>query len=453
MKMRKVAMLFVLVTVLCLVGCGKKTPAEEPSATPTATPAETTPTTGPEGTPTPEVTEGPDIPEGTPVERLVTALHNAFADGNVTVTTSKTETNGTETETSGKSVRFVTQDDGELVFIDETFSDGGKQHEFIFFQEHGGVHMWERWENTKMVYEFQPVGEEDASYMYSIIHALWEPGDKAFAQFMKLMADIFPDIPKKAISGADLLEALAPYSSEEFLEKTLGYHQTEDGADVYVIRRELIAGLLQSVSADFKGMAYYLGNGNMTGLADLADVEVTVTYANGCVDAITVKLASASNGGKAEWKLAFSNVGSTVINIPTKKEEEFEKRKFNSMGEEPSNRIGWLKQYERDALEGRVDKDVETVNTLLYFYRDMLADPETNAAVKEIIGTEEYIIYYSEGSNYDKSGIELLDKKLKEKFGAQKLEMASVMWTPLDFHIILWYSSADNAVMVYWEIL
>ena len=451
MKMRKVAILFVLVTVLCLAGCGKKTPAEEPAATPTATPAGTTPTTGPEGTPTPEVTDGPDIPEGTPVERLVTALHNAFADGNVTVTSTTTVTSGTETETRGKSVRFVTQEDGEMVYIDETFSDGGKQHEFIFLQEHGGVHMWEWWENTKMMYEFQPVGEEDASYMYPIICALREPGDKAFQLFMKMMADIFPDIPKKAISGASLLEALAPYSTEEFLEKTLGYHQTEDGADVYLIRKELIAGLVQSMATDFKGMAYYLGSNNVNELADLSDIEVTIAYANGCVDTISAKFASVSEGAKAEWKLAFTNVGATVINIPTKKAEEFEKRKFNSMGEEPSNRVGWLKQYEQDALDGRVDKDVETINTLLNFYRQMLADPATNAAVKEIIGKEEYTIYYSEGSNYDKSGIELLDKQLKEKFGTQKLEMVSVMWTPLNLHVILWFSSTDNAVGVYWE--
>ena len=195
MKMRKTVLLLVLAAVL-LTACGKKTPAEEPSATPTAT---STPTTGPEGTPTPEVTIEPVIPEGTPVERLVTALHNAFADGNVTVTSTTTATKDKETETRGKSVRFVPEANGEMVYIDETFSDGGKQHEFIFLQEHGGVHMWEWWENTKMMYEFQPVGEEDASYMYPIIRALREPGDKAFQLYMQLLADIFPDMPKKAI--------------------------------------------------------------------------------------------------------------------------------------------------------------------------------------------------------------------------------------------------------------
>ncbi|MBQ3979311.1 MAG: hypothetical protein II634_00790, partial [Lachnospiraceae bacterium] len=199
MKVRKVAILFVLVTVLCLAGCGKKTPAEEPSATPTATPAGTTPTTGPEGTPTPEVTDGPDIPEGTPLERLITGLHNAFADGNVTVSTSMTATNGTETETRSKAYRFVPQEDGELIYIDETFTDASKQHEFLFYHEHGGIHMWEWWENTKMVYKFEPIGEEDAKYMYPLIRALREPGDEAFRLFVNMLYDIFPDMPKTVL--------------------------------------------------------------------------------------------------------------------------------------------------------------------------------------------------------------------------------------------------------------
>jgi hypothetical protein len=43
------------------------------------------------------------------------------------------------------------------------------------------------------------------------------------------------------------------------------------------------------------------------------------------VDTITVKFGSVSNGSKAEYKIAFSNVGTSVINIPTKKAEEFER--------------------------------------------------------------------------------------------------------------------------------
>lgn len=452
MKVRKVAVLFLMLTVFCLAGCGKKTPAEEPSVTPTATPGEATPTTGPEGTPTPVVTEGPDIPEGTPLERLITGLHNAFADGNVTVSTSMTATNGTETETRSKAYRFVPQEDGELIYIDETFTDASKQHEFLFYHEHGGIHMWEWWENTKMVYEFEPIGEEDAKYMYPLIRALREPGDEAFRLFVNMLYDIFPDMPKTVLpKDTTLMQLLAPIASEENLEKTLSYHQTEDGADVYVIHREQIASFVQSVSTGFAGMRYYLGDQQLASFTDATDVEIAITYANACVDTITVKFGSVSNGSKAEYKIAFSNVGTSVINIPTKKAEEFEKRKFNTMGEEPSNEIGWVKQYVRDALEGRVDKDVETINDLLHFYNDMLSDPEVNATVKEIIGKEEYFIYYSEGSNYDKAGIEILDKKLKEKYGAQKLQMVSVMWTPLDFQIILMVPTGETEVKVYWQ--
>ena len=198
-------------------------------------------------------------------------------------------------------------------------------------------------------------------------------------------------------------------------------------------------------------MRYYLGDQQLASFTDATDVEIVITYANACVDTITVKFGSVSNGSKGEYKIAFSNVGTSVINIPTKKAEEFEKRKFNTMGEEPSNEIGWVKQYVRDALEGRVDKDVETINDLLHFYNDMLSDPEVNATVKEIIGKEEYFIYYSEGSNYDKAGIEILDKKLKEKYGAQKLQMVSVMWTPLDFQIILMVPTGETEVKVYWQ--
>ncbi len=454
MKKQKLLTILVLVLVM-LAGCGKKTDNETKNdVTNTPTPTKS----AEQGTPTPEPTEEPVVLTGTPFERILTAAHNAFADGNFSFSAAVTAKVPTESEPTkqANNYRFIKCDDGELAFKESIYEDGTKEHEYAFLQPNGGIHLCTWWGDSKMNYEYVPISKEDAGYMYAFVHGLHEPGDEAFQAFVHMCADLFPDWPKTLIpENASLASLLAPFGSTEYLEKTFGYHQTEDGSDVFIIRKEMIAGFLDSLKNNFKGLLYYYGDNSLARIAECGDIEITVSYDGAVLKEIAMRF-QLSDGTKAEQTYTVSNIGTTQINLPTAAKEKFESMKFNPGNEEePSNWSSWLKQYQLDAIEGRVDKDVQTVNELLQAIWECVQDPAINAELKEIVVKEknkELIIYYSEGSNYDKTGIPSIDAKLKEKFGNNKIKMESVMWVPLSLQIYFISEGADGTVQMYYDL-
>ncbi|MBR5712080.1 MAG: hypothetical protein IKX54_00635 [Lachnospiraceae bacterium] len=454
--MRKVKLIVLAVLVMAmLAACGKDTKDgdKKPEVTATPTPAESK-----DGTPTPTPTEEPAVLTGTPFERLITAAHNAFADGNYSFSATVTAKQPTETEptTQANNYRFIKCDDGELAFKESIYEDGTKQHEYAFLHPNGGVHLYTWWGDSKMNYEYVPISKEDAGYMYAFVYGLHEPGDEAFHAFVHMCAEIFPDWPKTLIpENASLSTLLAPFGSTEFLEKTFGYHQNEDGSDVFLIRREMLEKLFKSLETGFPGLLYYYGDNALSRIEQCGDIEITVSYDGAMLQEIAMRFELA-DGTKAEQKYTVSNIGTTQINLPAAAKEKFEKMKFEPGNEEePSNWASWLKQYQQDALAGRVDQDVKTVNDLLQTIWDCVQDETINNELKEIVAKEkdrELIIYYSEGSNYDKTGVPSIDAKLKEKFGNAKIKMESVMWVPLSLQIYFIPDGPDGTVQMYFDL-
>ena len=292
--------------------------------------------------------------------------------------------------------------------------------------------------------------------MYELVYGLHEPGDEALRAVLRMGADIFPDWPKKlAPENAAFATLLAPFASTEALEEKFGYHRTEDGTDVFMVRKDQIGSFLASVESDFVGLRYYLGEQQIMVLSDVGDIEVTVTFDGTFLSGIALHY-KLSDGTKAEQKMTITDIGKTEISLPSAAKEKFESLKFDAGSEEePSNWISWLKQYQLDAIEGRVDKDVATINALLKALWECVQDPAINAELKEMIAKEkdqELIIYYSEGSNYDKTGVASIDAKLKEKFGNAKIKMESVMWVPLSLQIYFIADGPDGSVQMYYNL-
>ncbi len=449
--MKRILLVVLAVFLIALpIGCGKNTTDNDP--TPTTAPTPTT-EAATDGTPTPKPTEEPERLEGTAVERFLTALQNTFAEGSVTVTSEMKGMNGDEEETRTKQIRLISSDEGELMFVADTWEDGSKENKYVFLQEHGGVDMSTWWGNSKMNYDYMAIGAEDAKYMYPIIRNLREPGAAWFQSLVSAYAHMFPDWPAKLVpENSSLLTLLASFCTDEYLEKTFGYHKTDDGADMFVIRNEQLENFKNFVNSDFVGLRYYLGDQTIDTLPMLGEPQLKVSYNGVFLDQIVFHLTT---GGKtAEWAITFSEIGSTTISVPSAAQEKFESMKTtNSLGVEYTERINYITQYELDSFDGKVAKDEAMLQELLDAYVEFGKDPEIAAAVRGELNTtkEAWATFYGEGSRYDVSKIPVLDAKLKERFGDRTLKSNSVWLTPLEITIYLVPEGVEGEVSVYWE--
>ncbi|MBP5354247.1 MAG: hypothetical protein J6Y67_03785 [Lachnospiraceae bacterium] len=450
--MKRIILVVLAVFLIALpIGCGKQQKDNETKPEVTATPTPTT--TATDGTPTPKPTDEPERLEGTAIERFLTALHNSFGEGSVTVTSEMKGMNGDEEETRTKQVRFIIGDDGVLMFVADTWEDGSKQNDYIFLQEHGGVDMATWWGNSKMNYDFMAVSEEDAGYMYPIIRNLGEPGDAWFQSFVKVLAHIFPDWPSKVIpENSSLLTLLAAFSSDEYLEANFGYHKSDDGADLFVIRQEMLEKFVNYVDSDFPSFRWYLGDQSLDMLTMIGNPQLMVSYNGAMLDKIAFHFSVA--GKTADWTITFSEIGSTSISVPSAAQEKFESMKTtNSLGVESTWRVKYMTQFQLDAIEGRITQDEQMLNELLDAYVEFGKDPEVAAAVREELKTSQsaWATFYGEGSRYDVSKIPVLDAKLKERFGDRTLTSKSVWLMPLEITVYLVPEVVEDELSVYWD--
>lgn len=448
MKTIKLVLLVVLVGAL-LAGCGKGTSENDPTPTPAAT-ATPTQQAQKDETPTPTPTEEPQRLEGTVFERMYSALHNTFAEKNCTVDSAITGMSSSDETSQTKQIRFVEEENGEMLFVADTFDDGSKQNKYVFLSDKGGVDMATWWGDGKMNYDYMKVSEEDASFMYSIIHGLREPGDAAFQNLVRLFASVFPDWPTNLISDqSSLLGLLAPFSSEEYLQKTFSYHRLEDGTDVFIIKSQTIVNFLQYTDKDFRSFRYYVGEQTFNMLPMLGDIEFAVSYNGVYLDKITLRCIVADKA--AEWKITFSNIGTTTYNLPTSAQEKFEAIKNGSMaGDGVTDEVSWLREYQQDALAGRVDQDVAMLREIANAYREIVKDPEIVEAVKKAIGAQDaWRIIYEEDSRYDVCDIPEIDQKLKERFGDAKIKSASVWLRPA--YVVIYLVPENGGISVYFD--
>jgi len=438
MKRGKVLLAVLMIAVL-LSGCGKPASNGSDKTTPTATATPAAPANG-TATPTPtEEPDVPDLPEGTLLERFVAAAQNTFAQGNLTIDYSITgQLPEQDEKTKSKKICFNKLEDGELVYSNNTYEDGTKDLKYAYLHENGGVYLSSWWADVKMEYFMQQIGKNEGGHMYQVVRSLHESADAAYQSYVSMLAAFFPDWPKTLLPlDGKLLTVFAPLNNDEILTKNFEYHKAEDGSEVLVIRKELIAKVIGYCQNNFKGILYYFGDSGLSILSQIGDFEVTVKFNGNVLDRITVSTVSGSYA-KINSEIKFSEIGTTEIVLPKAKAEEFEKAKKNtSVGEPVEDRLDWLLQYETDALEGRVDADVAMVNEYLNYMREVIKDPVINAAVMEAVnGQIELEILLHEGSKFAGTGIELLDEKLKDKYGDTTIKLQSVMWKPLDLYVI-----------------
>jgi len=445
MKLKKTALLFGVLAVL-LTGCGKKTPAEEPAVTssPTAT-----------SQPSPTPTEAPATPTGTPLEKLLGATQFAFSGGNysVDITVTRKLPENAETESRSLNSRFVRLDDAELVFHEKVYEDGSRTHEYIFLQPEGGVHMSTWWGDSKMNYEYVSVSKEDAEVMYSFAHGLHESPDEVFRVFAGACRQLFSDWPKELPEDVSLSKLLASFGTEEYLKKNFGYRAEEDGSDAYVISGETLAKAIQSSQEKLQGLKYIVDARALMSFSSCRDIAVKVRYDGAALQGIDADFEF-DDGSEAQIRLVIHDIGSTVISIPKAAEEKFETMKHRVGGEdEISSWFLGMKRYLQDAKDGKIDRDAATLDTLLMTIYTFIQDPEINAEVKKAIEETkegEIVIYYSEGSEYDKTGIPSVDAKLREKYGDSKLQMESVAYVPLNFQVIFAVNEESGLADLYY---
>ena len=465
---RLLGMVLIIVLLAALVGCGKddKKPDDE-AATPTAAPAE-------EATPTVKPTDTPDDPgeeEGptTVLGRIAAAAMNVFERGNLRMEINVTEREDGETYEKRDQMRMMTEEDGAKQLYRETKSgDNSTSWWYSYLTKEGGclVSAWYEAE-LKMDYSSYIVSGEDAQYMWTFLDSLSpnlgakDEKTEPLVALNALMAKGFPGIkadlvPESKGTLEKLVASLSAFDTELVLKQALGWSRDEDGTDHFKLPEEAIQRLLTAARQE---MSVFVTS---TSTTSLTKFEIDVTYqkvadSNGidreCLKLITLKLGAP--GKSAEYKIEFSNIGTTTFTVPKQAGEEYEKLKStykNRLGE--ADVSDWLDEnrvYYEELLSGVFAEDDALISKVLDAYAAVaMDDANTDKIIDKVMGNDIKVVLLN-GDSLDKTGIEFVDEQMRAQYPDLKFDIKAKSYRDT-IALTLTFKAENGKVVVYYHI-
>ncbi|MBQ6660618.1 MAG: hypothetical protein IJM57_04225 [Lachnospiraceae bacterium] len=465
---RLLGMVLVIVLLTAMVGCGKddKKPENE-TATPTSAPTETaTPTEKPTDTPDdPGENEGPQTVLG----RIAAAAMNVFTDGNCRMDISETQRSEGETYESRDQMRMMTEEDGAKQLYRETKdSDDSTLWHYAYLTKEGGylVQTWYE-PGLKFEYDTHIVSGEDAQYMWTFLDSLSpDIGVKAekaapLVALNALMAKGYPGIradlvPESKGTLEQVVASLSAFDTEAALKAAVGWSRDEDGTDHFKLPQEAIQRLLAAAKQE---MSVFVTNPSDSAM-NKVELDITYQRVNGlngidreCLKTLTLRFAAP--GASAEYKIEFSNIGTTTFTVPKQAGEEYEKLKSTykkRLGDaDASNWLAENKLYYEELLSGVFAEDDQMVRDVLNAYAAIAMKEENKDKIIDKLTPQDTSVVLMNGDSLDKTGIDFIDEQLRELYPDLKFDVKSKTYRDT-MSLKVWFIPENGKVEVYYKV-
>ena len=240
------------------------------------------------------------------------------------------------------------------------------------------------------------------------------------------------------------------------MKAAVGWSRDEDGTDHFKLPQEAIQRLLAAAKQE---MSVFVTNPSDSAM-NKVELDITYQRVNGlngidreCLKTLTLRFAAP--GASAEYKIEFSNIGTTTFTVPKQAGEEYEKLKSTykkRLGDaDASNWLAENKLYYEELLSGVFAEDDQMVRDVLNAYAAIAMKEENKDKIIDKLTPQDTSVVLMNGDSLDKTGIDFIDEQLRELYPDLKFDVKSKTYRDT-MSLKVWFIPENGKVEVYYKV-